>query len=137
MNRFFTRASAATVVAAGLFAGSVTGPAVMAEGPAPSAVNVQFETPALVTDLTESWASIPAPAAGQTNSTTLADFNPVAVKKADAAWWHIGIRKWGKVCGHIWLGGDRYEVKKEAYGYTSSKPTCQRTGKTVILRNLR
>lgn len=103
-----TRIVLAGALSVPLLLGSVATPAVMAEGqPDPGIV------------------------------ATVAAANPLAPQQADAAWWHIAVRKWGKVCGHTWLGGDRYEVKKEAYGYTSSKPTCQGTGKTVILRNYR
>ena len=134
MHKIVKRAGIAGALSASLFLAPVVGPVAMAEGPASSAVSVEFEAPPIIDKTAEGWANIPAPVADET---TLADFNPVAVQEAEAAWWHIAVRKWGKVCGHVWLGGDRYEVKKQAYGYTSSKPTCQRTGKTVILRNFR
>ena len=102
--KILIRGVAATAVAGALLAGSIATPAVMAEGDPPGIVQ------------------------------TVAAANPLAPEGAEAAWWHIGVRKWGDRCGLIWLNGNRYEVKKQAYGYTSSKPTCQRTGQVITVR---
>lgn len=69
-----------------------------------------------------------APDTTDTQVSALEAVNPVRADTAEAYWWHFTVRKWGGVCGYVWINGNKYEVKRWAYSWTSDHPTCQRTG---------